>query len=920
MTTSNTHTPFLQHVADDLLATFGRNMSHVHVIFPGQRAKLFLNTFLAAGGNTVWAPHYSDMSSLFQSLSPYHLMDTVEATCLLHRIYARHVEDAEDIDEFYPWGNVLLADFDDIDKHLVDARQLFANITALQQMETLDFLTQEQEEALRHFFANFSIERHTELKEKFMKLWSKMHDIYTHWHAFMKERGTMTEGAMFRHVIEDNLVARLLEDENAVYAFVGFNVLDTVEEQLMKRLKKAGRARFYWDYDRFYTDNPQAEAGLFMRHNLETFPSALPSSCFDNILSGKQLTYIAAGGSNVQARWVKTWVGELEQPSSTRNAVVLCDETLLHPVLHAIPDAAHGGPTTANITMGYPVAQTSACTYLQLILSLQTEGWDAERGRFLSRHRRLVQSHPLFHGDPFAHEEGTLWLLGYLTDNISSTPTGGDPLEGEAVFRLYTMLTRLSAMEQEGTLNVSVSTLQRILMHAIRQTSVPFHGEPLRGLQVMGMLETRCLDFDNLLLLSVGEGFLPQSTHASSFIPYHLRKPFGLTTIEHRVAVQAYYFYRLLQRAKNVTCVYSTAAADGVKNEMSRFLRQLLADTDLPIRMLSLAPDLKLQRSATLPEVPKTDEVMTLLRQNIYSIAPTTLNTYLQCQLRFWLQKVAEIQETNTPEDGTIDGATFGTIFHDSAQAVYEQIGHSHILASDLERYVGREGKATPQSRALLMDIVQQKFEEDYFALLDDTDRRYTGQMLIQRDVIADYLRLLLLHDYRLAPFDILKLEEWCATPITLDDGTVVRTGGKIDRLDAIMIDGRQTVRIVDYKTGTYHADKLNVKSFATLFEKGGYALQTFIYALAVCHQGEKRPVVPALYYIQQGANEDYSPILTFGPQREPIADFHAFAAEMQERLKGTLEEIFNPAVPFRAAPLGSDACTWCPFTHLCGR
>lgn len=941
------HPHFLQLVADDLLATFGSNLSHVCVIFPGRRARLFLNPLLARSGGTVWAPRYMDMSGLMQSLSPYQMLDPVEAVCLLYRVYAGVMDDAESIDEFYPWGSVLLSDFDDIDKHLVDARQLFANITAWQSMDSLAYLTKEQEEALRHFFANFSVERHTELKEKFLKLWNKMHDIYLSWHGLMSSRGAMTEGAMFRHVMEDGLYTKLLEDESVIYAFVGFNVLNTVEEKLMRRLQQAGRARFYWDYDNFYVKNLRqtgadgrklSEAGLFMSRNLDMFPSALPGSCFDNMLCDKHITYIAAGGNNVQARWVKQWVSSLQQPTSTRNAIVLCDETLLNPVLHAIPDSVHGGPSVANITMGYPVSQTQACNYMQLLLGLQTEGWDASRHRFMQRHKRLVQCHPFFHGDPYVHGEGIQWLLEYLRTNISGchalcgtcgaatnrtgleqdAATSQEALEREAVFKIYTTLTRLLVMANEGTLTVNTATLSRILLRAVQTMSVPFHGEPLRGLQVMGMLETRCLDFDNLLMLSVGEGFLPRNTHTSSFIPYHLRQPFGLTTIEHRVAVQAYYFYRLLQRAKNITCTYSTAVADGMKNEMSRFLRQLLADTQLPVTMLSLAPELKLQQSNVRLEAAKTDEVMALLRRNVSSIAPTTLNTYLQCQLRFFLHKVAGINEPDSPEEGTIDSATFGTIFHDSAQAAYEMIGHSHITADDLERFVGRDGKATPQSHALLLKIVESKFDADYFAKLPDTDHRYTGQMLIQRDVIADYLRLLLLHDYRIAPFDILKLEEWCTAPVTLADGTVVHTGGKIDRLDVVTVDGAPTVRVVDYKSGAYHADKLNVKDFDTLFAEGGYALQTFVYAMAVCLDGERRPVVPALFYIQQGANTDYNPILTYGGSH--IADFHELSADMYESLKSTLEEIFDPSIPFRAAPLGSDACKYCPFIHLCGR
>ena len=500
-----------------------------------------------------------------------------------------------------------------------------------------------------------------------------------------------------------------------------------------------------------------------------------------------------------------------------------------------------------------------------------------------------------------------------------------DPLFAESIFRAYTLLNRLCGLMENGDLTIDVTTLHRLLTQLIQGTSVPFHGEPAVGLQLMGVLETRNLDFDHVLVLSCNEGNMPKGVNDTSFIPYSIRKAFDLTTIDHKVAIYSYYFHRLLQRAGDVTLVYNNATEDGKTGEMSRFMLQMMVESGQSIEQQTLHAG----QRRTLPQrkaKEKTPEVIRLLRQRFDTsmaseemrrkplLSPSAINRYMNCQLKFYYRYVSGLSELDENDEDTIDGRIFGNIFHEAAHRIYEQLGF-HIEASPILALLKNKVEI---ERAVDNAIRQELFKLKGNAKMPDLN----GLQIINREVIIRYLRQLLKVDAQMAPFDILGLEKpvECDWQIAPSGTTPFKTtlGGMIDRLDCVLDGDEEKIRVVDYKTG--RAKLESMPDVAAIFSQekiekhSDYYLQTFLYSMIVSAQHETR-VIPALFFVQQSSQESYNPTLTLG--KEIISDIKAYQPEFEERLKEVVNEIFNPAIPFRPTETTS-RCTNCPFKELC--
>lgn len=961
---------FLHQVAASLLSRFGSNMSQVVVVFPGKRASLFLNQRLAELSPTpVWTPVYRTISELFSQQSPYALCDTVESVCRLYRSYARLVDEPQSLDQFYGWGEVLLSDFDDVDKHLVDARQLFTNIRDIKALEDNSFITPEQEEALRSFFSEFSIESNSLLKERFLLLWNRMFDIYEDFRAQLRTDGMYYEGALQRDVIERLRSARLADPSTVMddaadlpfandkrqYVFVGFNVLNEVEKALFDELQHQGRALFYWDYDLFYAnphDKAVHEAGYFIRQNIERYGNELDVADMDNFCKEKQLTIVTASSENAQARFVPQWLeANLTAPKrapegeayvESQTAVVLCNEQLLQPVLHSLPSSVKA----LNVTMGFPLSDTSVYSFVNSLMILQTEGLDTINHRFRPSLLAAVENHPfarLIDESTWKREvEGQVALMNYLLEVLTQLGKRLSKEEQsssmtilliESVFVAYKRINRILDLMtgDDPLLVVNSATLLRLVRSVLQTQTVPFHGEPAVGLQVMGVLETRALDFRHLLMLSVGEGYLPKSVADNSFIPYHLKDAFGLTTIRHKIAVYAYYFYRLIQRAERVTFVYNESNVGTRQNEGSRFLRQLLAETSKKVEHVQL------QASSSLPELkeivePKTDDVMLRLYQRFDNtnktgeerrmLSPSAINLYTTCPLQFYYHYVQGLRVEDDPADG-FTAALFGEVFHRAAELLYLQLTSAGMIVrqQDIDEMLANDAYR-------LDDIVRQAFRDRYFLQLKE---EYTGILVIARRVMKSYLKQLLRYDRRLTPMRIIGLEETRMTTMSIESGNriiEVDTGGIIDRLDEVSdstAEGGRTLRVVDYKTGGHPASILELsRLFSNTGSNEHYYLQTILYASIVAQQ-EQQAVAPCLFYIHKSGAEDYSPLLKLSKisikdVRQPLTpDCEPLYEAYNEQLRGVIEEIFDPEVPFRQTS-NKKACRYCDYRLLCGR
>lgn len=956
---------FLKLVAADLYKHTEGNLAHTAVVFPNKRAGLFFNEYLAQESESpIWSPAYVSISELFRSLSPWEVGDPVKLVCELYKIFRRETQSTETLDDFYFWGEMLISDFDDADKNKVDTDKLFSNLQDLRNiMDDYTFIDDEQEEAIRQFFQNFSIERRTALKERFISLWDVLGNIYKGFRESLASQNIAYEGMMYRHVIEHLDVDKLPYEK---YVFVGFNVLNKVEHTLFTQLKDAGKAVFYWDYDEFYMkENRQAvthEAGEFIRRNLRDFPSPLSGELFKNLSKPKEVHYIASSTENAQARYLPQWIRNNLTTPEKETAVVLCNEALLQPVLHSLPaEVKH-----VNITMGFPLSQTPVYSFLIALLELHTHGFNFKSGRYTFQSVVTLLKHPYtrqltgqaellekeltrnnrFYPLPgelgkdefltrlFTPLSGNLNLCIRLSETLQQVAgiyqanTSGtedtdafNQLYRESLFKAYTTINRFRTLIEEDELTVQSETFRRLLVKVLSTTNIPFHGEPAIGMQVMGVLETRNLDFRHLVLLSVNEGQLPKSGGDSSFIPYNLRKAFGMTTIEHKIAVYAYYFYRLLQRAERITLMYNTSSDGLNRGEWSRFMLQFLIEWPHPITRQFLEAGQSPQGTSPIT-VEKTPDVMRRM-QSLFDVranpkakfSPSALNYYLDCPLKFYYRYVAGL---SAPDEvsAEIDSATFGSIFHYAAEHIYKDLTtHGKVINKEaLETLLRNEVK--------LQDYVDTAFKKLFFNVPQNEKPEYNGVQLINSAVIARYLKQLLQNDLRYAPFTFIASEMEVDEPIDIQTPKGViksRIGGIIDRMDSK--DG--TLRIVDYKTGGDADTPPHVESlFIPDKKRSNYVFQTFLYAAIMCRKQPTMKIAPALLYIHRAATETYSLVIQMGEPRKPkeaVEDFSKYEKEYRERLQGLLEEIFNPEKSFTQTEI-IEKCTYCDFKALCKR
>ena len=978
---------FLKIVAKDMLEKYGTDMSDIAVVFPNKRASLFLNNYLAQlAHKPIWTPTYITISDLFRRHSDLKVADPIKSICDLHKTFVKCTGIDETLDHFYGWGQLLLADFDDVDKNMVDAKQLFANLSDIHELDDVSYLTDYQKEMIRKFFSNFSDDHNSELKKRFLQLWCHFYDIYTEFNQRMTEQGLAYEGALYRSVVSNESI----EFRHKKYLFVGFNMMQVVELNLLNRLKKQGKAAFYWDYDQYYMDGDN-EAGHYIRQYLPYYPNELADypqqEIYNNMTKNKDITYISAPTENIQARYVNSWLKENGRYKMGRNvAIVLSDESLLQSVIHSLPQEVG----SINITIGYPLQQTPFYSLIQQLIQLQGIGHPKQGDTYRLHYVLIALRHPYtryisekytellakldeqkrfypsreflsLDGDEgltllfrnleeatASQDEYNRKLITYLLDVLRTIGTHAkelnDPLFHESLYRTYTLLNRLQDLIIAGDLQVDIITLERLIQQLIQTTSIPFHGEPAEGIQVMGVLETRNLDFDHILILSCNEGKLPKGVNDSSFIPYSLRKAYGLTTVENKVAIFAYYFHSMLQRAHDITLTYNNATEDGQSGEMSRFMLQMMVESQHSIKRKTLVAGQKPLRPA-YSEAQKTDEVMAVL-DNIKMITPTFLNTYQRCQKQFYYKYVKGLLEPDEIDEDEVDNKIFGNIFHRAAELFYYTFASKDDIATDDQ---GKQRLIRPivitaddldhalKDTSLIYRLVDRAFREELFKVSSsDYHPKYNGLQLINKEVIASYLRQLITIDRRQAPFTIIGMEIVVSTTLgvaTARGQKLFRIGGFIDRLDSVAASGNpsalgnlaERIRVIDYKTGrsrTSHPKDIE-EVFSTqplaIGKHNDYYLQAILYSLIVKNDRRynpaQEPVSPGLLFIQNAGADDYDPTLKLG--KELLTDVAPLETEFTDHLRSLLADIYDPALPLKPTE-DKKRCVFCPYAALC--
>ena len=949
--------PFLKAVAEDIYQRFGNNLSRTAVIFPGKRAGLFFNQYLVeCAGHPIWAPPYITISELFDKLSPLKVEAPIRQVCLLHEIFNAHTHRSEPLDEFYYWGELMLSDFDDIDKNMVDAESLFVNLADIKAINSrFDYLTDEQKEVLQRFFGNFrNEEQQSQIKARFIELWQVMGAIYKEFRARLYSQSLSYEGMQYRDVIEHFDNSMLTYDH---YVIVGFNVLNNVERRLFDNLQASGKAIFYWDYDKYYYENPQHEAGLFVRENIERYGNALTDhNIYDNLSRLPEINYVSASTDNAQARYLHEWLSKHHtEKKEQETAVVLCNEDIAIPVLHALPTDK---VRNVNVTMGFKLAQTPVYTLIDTYLKLHTAGYMEEKNMYISENVRLLLTHPYIKqlypdasqwqqelfatnrlylptetltahpvlGELFMHSTDNAGLLQSLTvlierckallGNNHSQTDAYTQLYEEALFRIYQLTSNFRAMIEEGILNLRTMTLVRLMQRVMKQASIPFHGEPAIGLQIMGVLETRNLDFRHIILLSTNEGKLPKISNEASFIPYNLREAFDMTTLQRQNAVYAYYFYRMIQRAEQVTIVYNDGTDGMNKQEPSRYLMQLQVEFPGVIRTYNMLTEAQPTQHTDIC-IEQTADTRRKLQQHFaydpnrrknYKLSPSAINDYLDCRLRFYLKHVEDL----TPPDEMkveIDVSHFGIIFHKSAELAYDKLTERGDMIHDFEL------KALYNDEVEIQRIVDEAFRQDFFHTEIGEPLPFNGTQLIVRHAVCGYLKQLLRLDAKRAPFRYIQSEKKVQHVVTINShGTKLDLllGGTVDRIDS----KGDTTRIIDYKTG---GKQKSVKSVEDLFARDtirdGYVFQAFYYAHLL--KDEYDTIAPSLLFVRKTSDENFEPNIVVN--RIPVTDFSEYSEDFARLLTETIDEIFNSDIPYTAAT-NLDACKYCKFTSLCRR
>lgn len=950
---------FLEFVAEDIINKYGTNLSRTAVVFPNKRASIFLNEQLAfKAKKTIWAPVYITISDFFLQHSTFTIGDPIKLICDIHKSFVECTGIDETLDHFYGWGQLLLSDFDDIDKNMAEATNVFKNIKNIHELDDISYLNEEQKITLHKFFSNFTDDNNSELKKRFLNLWCHFEDIYHNFRRRLQKQMLAYEGMLYRDVAQN----KNIEFKYDKYLFVGFNVIQKVEQQLFSRLQNEKKAGFYWDFDNYYmpqreTSFVENEAGHYISKFLSCFPNELDSKnteIYDNFNKTKNITFVNASTENIQARYVNNWLMEKKRYLGNKNtAIVLCDESLLATVIHYIPKEVEN----VNITTGFPLFQTPISSFVTQLMELRINGYSVCDETYRLYYVTQILSHPysqyisdkcgelvenlkinkihsptkeqlsidinlktLFsvQSDNLSIAQWILNIINIIAGNIKNKDK--DPLFQESLFRMYTLYNRIRELIKSGDLNVDILTFQKLIIQLINSTSIPFHGEPAEGIQVMGILETRNLDFEHVLILSCNEGNMPKGINDSSFIPYSIRKVYGLTTIDNKVAIYAYYFYNLIQRASDVTITYNKSTENGRNSEMSRFMLQLMIESKFKINHLSLMPNQEI--IFTQPQNIIKDKDITDILDTIKYISPTAINRYMKCPLLFYYNNIAQIKE-NLEEDG-INNRIFGNVFHAASEIIYKNLTNTNNLIST------QSIKYILEHKELIERIVDRAFFNIIFNQKNNCYNKYNGLQIINREVIIKYISNLLKIDTLLTPFRITDLETEVYKEITITTSKGKKTiniGGRIDRLDRI-IDTKnkmERIRVVDYKTGQNVQKKINniEEIFKIPSEQGKHAdyyLQIMLYSVIIKNDPQynvdKLPVSPALLFIQHSLEENYDPTISIGKNR--IYDIAEYEKDFCVFLTRILTEIFEPSIPFIPTK-DKLTCKNCCYRNLCG-
>ena len=900
---------FLRNTAESIVQTIGWNqLSNATFVLPSHRAGLVLTNEileLQAEQNikALWSPKVYTLNQLLDSLSPLYAEDELPTIVRLYRHYRRLSKGEKDLmslDLFYGWGRRMLADFTNIDASM-PARQVpdfFDNTIAAHELSQWQ-LDEDVMARLRTLLSGgVQTESNDEsIRRQYEQLWHRLYELYLALREEMAAEQKGYNGMRYRAVIEqwesESIQAQIA---GRTFIFVGFNYLLPVERELMSLLRDTGRALFYWDYVPDFKTNGKAFA--FTRLNAGILGGAQNTEHRALSDAPKDVTVVSCVSRESQAQYVHRWLQENYTERGQKVGVVICDETMLESVIHTLPAITLPGeeqPEPINITKGFPLRNTAV--YARTISWLYDKArGDAEQALSPGFIDELLSS---LLPDPSDESD---------QDNPSDSLTWKDLLilESEYQVRKIANQMRLLIVNGLGDIPVTLRLLRLLFRRAMESVTMPFHGEPVTDIQVMGVLETRLLDFDKLLLLHVEEGIIPQRQNDASFIPFYLRKAYHMQTSDEKATIYAYNFFRLLSRAGHSTILFTTAESSEGGKGMSRFIMQMLVSPEFNVQKVQMREPGILAR--TVIEEATLDQPAPLPEH----LSPSALNTYISCPLCYYRQYIEHLHPCEE-EDVLFEANTLGSFVHHAMQYIYTE-----YLGCDNTHPV----RVTPEAiEAIRTDEakLQEALAEAYRRMENYIPEHHSGENVI----ILGYINNILLRDREDAKvgLQIYKLEQPCYFPLSIEGRGQVRMGGIIDRLDIYGPEGNETLRVIDYKSGSYndttHAKKMS-SSWADIMESGdkGYVRQTLIYSHAVMtHENTGKPIEPHLYFCRRKLTEINTGIEV---EEAPVTDYREIQSAFTDALREKVTQLVH-ATSF--PPCEEDKCPpYCPFFILCGR
>ena len=961
---------FLDETANKISKQFENQLSEIQIIVPNKRTGFHFRKSLAKSvSKTVWSPKIFTIQQYLNFITNFSTIDKLNLIFLLYKSFKKVDNKFDyDFDSFFNLANIILSDFNEIDSYLVEMKQIFTNIKNIHEIDyKYGGLSKEQIEIIQNYWRNFSPDNLSKEKEKFLELWNLLPKVYNNFTEYLRNNKIGYEGLLYRVLSE--MILKKEVDTQKQTLFIGFNALNTAQKQLFKYLKSANKANFYWDNDKYYHNDKKQEAGDFLRANYKLLSEPVNDISYNFNSPNKKLNLFSVPGNVAQAKSIPSILKNyfdyddiLKNPQKT--IIVLPEETMLFPVLYSIPEEIK----QINISMGFPFKNTSLYNLLDIILKIQSNLYEKNKKSVFFKDVLSVLNHPLIYFkykykiDKFidtinkkklsyigidvllslnekifekiftkvekSEYEKSLFtklqnFLFILFTNNKQNKQKTQSIDNEFIYQAYITTKRLNEIIEKNKEDITLSftIIINILKQHLSQARIPFESESTNGLQIMGLIETRNLDFDNIILLNANEGILPNLNRAPSLISESMRFAFNMPVLKFQDSIFGYFFYSLIQRAKNIAIVYNNLSGNNKSGELSRFVKQIELEADFKLNKIQLNQNLEINKENIII-IEKDKQILKIFdeyykKDNRKKLTATAIGTYLSCSLHFYFKYIAKLKEQDSISE-EFTPIELGNIIHFTMEIMYKDITNQNkssiINNKDIERL--------KKNIDLYIELA---FKKQY-KIHKDKDFDFAGNLQIIKEVIKKHITNILKIDEKYSPFKIVNLEDENDFTTTIkinvnNNQKEVAIHGIIDRIDK----KENTYRLVDYKTGNAKKEfkKLEELFLKDINKRKKEIFQLFFYGILLENKTNysEKQIKPAIYDVRNMYNSKFEPYLKLKNGKELItiekSNFSALLKDYKVEIIEIIEDIFNKDIVFSQTEEKNN-CKYCPYQSIC--